>query len=538
MKEQFAQIQLKARESWNAIPPRTKKLGIITFLISLLLLSVVLFFLTRTSMTVLYNNLTPAEAGEVKAAIEQRGIQVEVAADGTSLSVPREQVNELKLALAAEGIPRNGSVNYSIFSENMGMGMTDRHFDVVERDAMQTEISTLIRQIDGVQDANVMITLPKESIWITEETKTASASVVLRSSPGFYLEQSQVNGLYHLISKSVPNLPAEEIVIMDQNGQVYEVQNEGQANTTLSIYQQQREVRKGIETDIQREIQQMLSMLMGQDKVIVSVTASVDFTTERREENLVQAPIEETNEGLDISVERIVESYTGESGLDEDATGTGEGEIPNFPGVDGAETSDSERTEERINREINRIQRQIEKNPYIIDDLTINVGIEPPIANDPTSLSPELVGEVRGIVSNVVAASLSLNEIPPEELNVDERVTVFATEFLGKQEVAVEENPLTLSRLLQNPYVFIVGGVLLFALVVVAFIVIARIRKRKEEEFFDEMEQEALVQLETKVAEELAVETRVNPKRDMIEKLATTQPEDFAKLLRAWMTDK
>lgn len=538
MKEQLQQVQTKLKNAWSGIPPKTRTIGLIAFFGSLLVLTVLLFFITRTPMTVLYNNLTPAEAGEVKAAIEERGIPVEVAADGTSLSVPREQVNELKLALAAEGIPRNGSVSYSIFSENMGMGMTDRHFDVVERDAMQTEISNLIRQIEGVQDANVMITLPKESIWISEETKTASASIVLRSDPGFYLEQGQVNGLYHLISKSVPNLPPEEIVIMDQNGQVYEVQNEGEANTTLSIYQQQREVRQGIETDIQREIQQMLGMLLGQDKVIVSVTASVDFTKEKREENLVEAPIEETNEGLDISVERIVESYSGESAAAEDATGTGEGEIPNFPGVDGAETSDSERTEERINREINRIQRQIEKNPYIIDDLTINIGIEPPVATDPTSLSPELVGEVRTLVSNIVAASLSLNDIPQEELNVDDRVTVFATEFLGKQESVTDENPFTAAKLLQNPYVFIIGGVLLLLLVIVAFIVIGRIRKRKEDEFFEEMEKEAIQQLETKVAEELAIEARANPKRDTIERLAKNQPDDFAKLLRAWMTDK
>lgn len=537
MKEQFNQFRTKTIDTWKATPRKTKLIAGGSFLATLLLLWVAVFFLTRTPMAVLYNDLTPAEAGEVKAAIEERGIAVEVAPDGTSLSVPREEVNELKLALAAEGIPRNGSVSYSIFSENMGMGMTDRHFDVVERDAMQTEISNLIRQIEGVQNANVMITLPKESIWISEDTKTASASVVLRSDPGFYLEQGQVNGLYHLISKSVPNLPPEEIVIMDQNGQVYEAQSEGQADTTLSIYQQQREVKQGIETDIQREIQQMLGMLVGQDKVIVSVTASVDFTTEKREENLVEAPIEETNQGLDISVERIVESYTGEN-AEEGATGTDEAEIPNFPGVGGSSTSDSERTEERINREINRIQRQIEKNPYIIDDLSVNVGIEPPVPGDATSLSPELMNEIRSLTSNIVLASLSLNDMPEEERIVDDRVTVFATEFLGKQDLTATEDPLSVNRLLSNPYFYIIAGAALLALVVMAFIVIARVRKRKEEEFYETMEQEALVQLAEKEAEEIAVEMKTNPKRDIIENLAKNQPDDFAKLLRSWMTDK
>src|SRR5690606_8211454 len=131
------------------------------------------------------------------------------------VSVPAEQVSNLKVSLAADGIPESGNVNYSIFSENMGLGMTDRHFDVVERDAMQNELAGLIKQIDGVNEANVMITLPKENIWITEEEQVATASIVVKGDPGFQLDQKQVNGLYHLISKSVPSLPAEEIVIMD-----------------------------------------------------------------------------------------------------------------------------------------------------------------------------------------------------------------------------------------------------------------------------------------------------------------------------------
>ncbi|MBW9234599.1 flagellar M-ring protein FliF, partial [Leptospira santarosai] len=166
--------------------------------------------------------------------------------------------------------------------------MTDRHFDVVERDAMQNELAELIKQIDGVTEANVMITLPKENVWITDEEQVATASVVVKGDPSFQLDQKQVNGLYHLISKSVPNLPQEEIVIMDQNGQVFEIQKENQLDSALSVYQQQREIKKDIERDIQRELQQMLGLTLGHDKVVVSVMTTIDFTKEKREENLVE----------------------------------------------------------------------------------------------------------------------------------------------------------------------------------------------------------------------------------------------------------
>ena len=134
------------------------------------------FFSSKSNFVALYSNLSPSEAGEIKTAIEEKGIPVQISTDGKTLSVPNEELANLKVGLAAEGIPKNGNVDYSIFSENMGLGMTDRHFDVVERDAMQNELAYLIRQIGGVADANVMITLPKENIWITDKDQASTAS--------------------------------------------------------------------------------------------------------------------------------------------------------------------------------------------------------------------------------------------------------------------------------------------------------------------------------------------------------------------------
>ena len=291
------------------------------------------------------------------------------------------------MSLAAEGIPKSGNVNYSIFSENMGMGMTDKQFDIVERDAMQNELSYLIEQIGGIQQSKVMITLPKDSVWLNEEGETATASVVLTRNPGYQLDQSQINGLYHLISKSVPNLPVENIVVMDENGASFDYNNEGQVDTTLSAFQEQQEIRKGIEKDMQQELQQMLGMILGQDKVVVSVVSSIDFTKENRVEDLVEPVDKETGEGIDISIEKIMETYAGDPEAATGGTGTDEGEIPNYNADDpNAQGNGSyEKVEDRINREVNRIHKEIVESPYVIDDITINVGVEPPVPNDATT---------------------------------------------------------------------------------------------------------------------------------------------------------
>lgn len=399
MNEQLLKMKSRWGETWSSYSSKTKWLIGVTFLVTLLLLSFLVFWMSKPNLTPIYSNLTPTEAGEIKGAIEQRGIAVEVSSDGTTISVPKADASDLKVSLAAEGIPKSGNVNYSIFSENMGMGMTDKHFDVVERDAMQNELSYLIEQIDGIQQSKVMITLPKDSVWLNEEGDVATASVVVTREPGFNLDQGQVNGLYHVISKSVPNLPIENIVVMDQNGSSFDY-GESKVDSSLTAYQQQEQIRRDIEKDMQKDLQQMLGLLLGQDKVVVSVMTSVDFTKEKRVEDLVEPVDEETGEGIDISVEKIMETYSGNPDVATDGTGTAEGEIPNYNADDPDAEGDGsyEKVEERINREVNRIHKEIEESPYVIDDVTINVGVEPPVADDMTSLTAAHIEDIRTVL--------------------------------------------------------------------------------------------------------------------------------------------
>ncbi|MGI2328522.1 flagellar basal-body MS-ring/collar protein FliF [Planococcus sp. YIM B11945] len=545
MKEKIAGFKEKVTQSWGAFSPTMKWTVAGSFFATLILLFVFVFFSNQEHYGTLYSGLTASEAGEIKTAIEEQGIPVEVSSDSTTISVPEEEIANLKVNLAAEGIPESGNVDYGIFSENMGLGMTDRHFDVVERDAMQNELASLIKQIDGVSEANVMITLPKENVWITDEEQVATASVVIQGDPTFQLDPKQINGLYHLISKSVPDLPADQIVIMDQNGQVFEAEEENKMDTSLSVYQQQSEIKKDIEQDIQRQLQQMLGLTLGQDKVVVSVMTSMDFTQEKREENLVEAVNKETNEGIDISVERIVETYSSEGATVDDTTGTGETEIANYPAAGEGGNTESEKTEERINREVNRINRQIETSPYVIDDITINVGVEPPNPQNPASLTQENIDDISNLLKNTVSTSLSMSGKPVTDEELDTRISVFATEFQGKPAAVATAEPKPASwidTLTGNLLFMIIAGVAV-ALLAVVLVLVLRKKKSKEEALedfnFDMFTQPMSIKedgIEEINFDDLSSVT--NPKRKTIEKLAKERPDDFAKLLRTWMAEE
>ncbi|WP_394175212.1 flagellar basal-body MS-ring/collar protein FliF [Guptibacillus hwajinpoensis] len=550
MNQQLLNFKSRWVETWGSYSNKTKWLIGGTFLFTLLLLLFLVFWMSKPNLTPIYSNLTPTEAGEIKGAIEQKGIPVEVSSDGTTISVPNDQASDLKVSLAAEGIPKSGNVNYSIFSENMGMGMTDRQFDVVERDAMQNELSYLIEQIAGINESKVMITLPAESVWLDEEGDTASASVVVTRDPGAQLDQGQITGLYHLISKSVPNLPVENIVIMDQNGTAFDY-GENQVDTTLSSYQQQQDIRKGIEKDLQKELQQMLGMILGQDKVVVSVITSVDFTKEKRTEDLVEPVNEETGEGIDISVEKIRESYSGDPNAIESGTGTDEGEIPNYNADDPNAQGDGsyEKVEDRINREVNRIHKEIEESPYVIDDITINVGVEPPVADDATTLTAASIEDIRTVLKNVVRTSLSESDVPLEDPALEERISVFANEFKGRPGYVEPQAGFFQSMTSAVPaWVFYAVGGGVGILLIGGMMMLFRRRGRKEEEDdFMEFEQSYSAPAPAAAPEDHYLpreerEVDMTPElligKEEIESLAKNDPEEFVKLLRLWMNEE
>ncbi|MGO4887784.1 flagellar basal-body MS-ring/collar protein FliF [Anaerobacillus sp. MEB173] len=531
MKEKLVVYKDRLIEYWNG---RTKlQRGMIfgSFLLLVIALIFVTSFASKSTFVPLYTNLSVQETGEIKATLDARGIASEISDNGTTISVPEQQVDILKVELAAEGLPKSGSIDYSVFKDKMGFGMTDNEFSVIERAAIQTELANLIRNIEGVNSANVMITLPEESLWISEQGQVSSASIVLNLATGYQLNQQQVNALYHLVSKSVPKLPMDNIVIMNQMFEHFELKNDENSilDSTLTVYDQQRQIKNNIERDLQRQVQQMLGTIMGHDKVLVSVTTDIDFTKENREESLVTPVDEENMEGLAVSIERITETYTGEDMPEGGVAGAGETDIPNYIGMTGAGGGDYERIEERINNDVNRIRREIVESPYQIRDIGIQVMVEPPDPENLNSLPVERVNDIQQILSTIVRTSISkdiVDQLTPEQIN--DKVFVSAQPFNGKVEIeqaASNEIPM---------WLYVVGGVLVVVILLLLFLLFKKNKNRQKDMEFEEFVEQPAFDIpdinEERDSDEIA-------RRKQLEKMAKEKPEEFSKLLRSWLSE-
>ncbi|MED3660395.1 flagellar basal-body MS-ring/collar protein FliF [Ureibacillus terrenus] len=528
MNDRLKKIKTDTIHFWKSRTKKQKGALIGTLAGVVVIASLITYITTRTEMVPLFTELSAKEAGEIAEILSSQGITYEIAPGGTNILVPEDQVDNIKVSLAAQGYPESGEISTTFFTENAGFGMTDNEFNVIKHEALETELENLIKKIDGIKDAKVMISMPEKGVFIHSDTENeeASAAVIIHTEPGYKFSEEQIRTLYNLVSKSVPNLSPENITISNQYSEYYDLEPDS-SNGSIDSVEGQMNVKKTIEKDLERQVHKMLGTLMGQDKVVVSVTTDIDFKKENREEKLVEPVDKENMEGIEISAQRITETYSGMDGAagptemgDPTDNATGYQEVTNGDG-------DYERIEETVNNEVNRINRTIQESPYKIRDIGIQVMVEPPVPEDPTSLSDTVVDDIEKILATVVRTSIdkeAAGELTDED--IENKIVVSVQPFYGNDVKNSEEFPTI------PWWIWVVGGILVAAIILLVVYII-RSRKHHEEEY-EIIEEQEKIHVDDINQEK---ETESTIRRKQLEKMAKERPEEFAKLLRSWIAE-
>lgn len=538
MKEKWNEFKKQTTAFWQQSSKTQKAMYISGASVLLIAIIAITIFTSKTNYVALpYTNLTLNEVGQIKEELDERNVDYEIENEGTTIKVPESERDQLTIDLAGQGIPHSGGIDYSFFSENAAWGITDNEFNMMKLDAMQTELANLIKSIEGINDANVMITLPEESVFINDEDEEASASVVLQTDLGFEFKGNQIEMLHHLVSSAIPSLPVENIQIMNQYFEYFEGQS---TNVAENDYDFQQNVKKDIERDIKTRLQQMLGTMLGNDQVVVSVTADIDYTNENRVEELVEPVDVDNMEGIPVSIENIHETFEGNQAAG-GVAGTGEEDIPNYPaGADGGD-GDYELVKDTINYELNHIHREIAETPYKLRDLGIQVVVDNVLEEDGDELvllSDEEQSTVEEGISSILNSMITTS-IDKEygEMDPEEKVSIVFQPFNGTTPTdAFDGEPAAIPM-----WVYIVGAL---ALIIIIVLLILFIRNRRNETEETVVESEEVTVQSDVGADSYEVpsldqlpKTEADIQKEQVEKMAKDQPEEFAKLLRGWISE-
>lgn len=262
---------------------------------------------------VLYTHLSPDDAGEILSVLQQEHIPYKVVGDGSIILVPKDKVYDIRLKLAAKGIPHGKVVGFEIF-DNTKLGITQFQQNVEYLRALEGELERTIGRIDAVKDVKVNIALPKESIFVrpSEEPK---ASVLVELWPGRDLTPEQVKAIVFLVSHAVPGLKPENVTVVDDRGRVLtDLLSENEDGTGAG---KELQIKQELERDIERKVQSMLSQVLGGSKVVVR--ASVEIETGKVQ---TKKEIYDPDMTAVVSERKVQESETGVKKRPQGAPGT------------------------------------------------------------------------------------------------------------------------------------------------------------------------------------------------------------------------
>lgn len=305
------------------------------------------FWANKIDYQALYSGLSAQDAAEIVEKLKESNVPYQLTGGGGTVLVPAEHVYDLRLTLAASGMPKGGSVGYELFDETK-FGTTEFVQKMNYQRALQGELARTIREFQEVEDARVMIVMPKDSVFI-EETKPPSASVLLKLKSG--LSSEKVKAVVHLVASAIEGMAPDLVTVVDTKGKVLykgatEEEKIGElANTQLKY-------KLTFESNLATRIQSMLEQIVGEGNAIVRVTADMafdqvnvneelydpDVSLVRSRQNLIESSETIGGPGTVSSVNRVVP----------------QGEEP----AGGGSAEKSSKQDETVNYELNRTVRR------------------------------------------------------------------------------------------------------------------------------------------------------------------------------------
>lgn len=241
----------------------------------------IVFWAQGPSYSLLYSGLAAGDLVEVQQALRAAGIDSAANVERGTVSVPAEQLNDARLALAAQGVLQS-SDGFSAIAKDSGFGVSQFMEGARYQHALETELARTISSLQPVAAARVHIAAPRPSAFVRDR-RNATASVFVQLKTGRRLEPAQVTAIVNLVAASIPELQAKDVTVVDQAGRLL---SRPERDGDLAARERQLEFARGLEAEYTQRIESLLAPIVGEGRVRAQVVASVDMsvTEEAREQ--------------------------------------------------------------------------------------------------------------------------------------------------------------------------------------------------------------------------------------------------------------
>ncbi len=254
--------------------PAVRQIGLFALVAAAIALGLWLFFWTQKPGYVpVFAGLDARATSEASELLRGAQVPFQIDPGSGALAVPSDQIGKARLSLAAAGLPASDGGGFEMMQGDQGFGTSQFIENARYQHALETELARTIANLRPVREARVHLALPKPSAF-TRQKEPASASVVLHLRSGSVLEAGQVNAIEHLIASSIPQLPVENVTVVDQFGRMLSNPNpDSDSARSAARFEQQRRT----EAVYLQRIQELLEPLAGPGRVSAQVSIDMSF---------------------------------------------------------------------------------------------------------------------------------------------------------------------------------------------------------------------------------------------------------------------
>lgn len=307
---------------------------------------------TAPGRALLYAGLEPGAAGEVVTALEQRGLSYEVRGD--AIWVESGQRDQLRMSLAAEGLPATGG-GYELLDQLSGFGTTAQMFDAAHLRAKEGELARTIAASPFVRHARVHIAQASPQAF--RRTQKVTASVTITSRAGS-VTPAQAQAIRHLVAAAVTGLVPDEVSVIDSSGGLVPLPSHQPGGAA-----------EGRAAEMKRAVERLLAARVGPNGALVEVALDVETNreeiTERRFDPQGRVAVSTESEARSSSSSGVPPGVTVASNLPEGDASGGE-----------RNHSQGNESRERVNYEISETARELHRPAGGIRRLTVAVLVD------------------------------------------------------------------------------------------------------------------------------------------------------------------
>ncbi|WP_160060419.1 flagellar basal-body MS-ring/collar protein FliF [Psychromonas sp. L1A2] len=274
--------------------------------------------------------------------------------EGNNVSVMSDQYQKVKLLMTRAGLVNDNTENGDdILLQDMGFGVSQR----VEKERLklsrERQLALAIKEMKNVTNAQVLLAIPKESVFARKE-RQASATVVVTTARSYALSGQEVDSIVDLVASAVQGLSPNSVTVTDQRGRLlHSGSSTGSSAQTSKEFSMQRER----EEEYKSKIDAILIPVLGIANYASEVDLAMDFTV-----------VEETKKTFNpsnqaIRSEMLIEDTSSLSS----SFGSVPGALSNQPPANGAIPEELEAAEENTNNNNNGSSRTESTRNYEVD---------------------------------------------------------------------------------------------------------------------------------------------------------------------------